>query len=188
MRHRGISRGRLQARAVRLARQPLLHRHHQRRRDHAADQRQGHRSRQHAGVLQRRSQEDPAAGELPPSIALSTFTWQSYQVATPDTSFREQIIEISTILNKADLGLGYRVLHEIELYLANSKNLLDPAVAFDLQVKQRILPRVRGPQFIGAAIDDLLTFMKRNRLPRSEQRLNEMKNRLKRDGYTSFWR
>jgi energy-coupling factor transporter ATP-binding protein EcfA2 len=131
----------------------------------------------------------PPPAELPPPIALSTFTWQSYQVATPDTSFREQIIEISTILNKADLGLGYRVLHEIELYLANSKNLLDdPTVAFDLQVKQRILPRVRGPQFISGAIDDLLTFMKRNKLPRSEQRLNEMKNRLKRDGYTSFWR
>jgi hypothetical protein len=35
---------------------------------------------------------------------------------------------------------------------------------------------------------DLLAFMKRNNLPRSEQRLQEMNKRLERDGYTSFWR
>ena len=87
-----------------------------------------------------------------------------------------------------DMGLGYRVLREIEMYLANSKGLLDPQVAFDLQVKQRILPRVRGTEAIKEPLNDLLTFMKRNALSRSEQRLDEMKRRLARDGYTSFWR
>lgn len=76
----------------------------------------------------------------------------------------------------------------MELYLANSKNLLRPEVAFDLQVKQRILPRVRGTETIRPVLDELATFMKRNNLTRSEKRLDEMKVRLKRDGYTNFWR
>jgi hypothetical protein len=79
-------------------------------------------------------------------------------------------------------------LREIELYLANSKQLLKPEVAFDLQVKQRILPRVRGTEAILPALDRLSTFLKSYKLIRSEKRLDEMKARLKRDGYTNFWR
>jgi hypothetical protein len=119
---------------------------------------------------------------------LSAFTWYSYQATEVDKSFRSQIIAISQILNKADLGLGYRVLHEIELYLANSKGLLEPLVAFDLQVKQRILPRVRGSVFISEMLDELLKFLVDQKLERSAQRLDEMKSRLNRDGYTNFWR
>ncbi len=119
---------------------------------------------------------------------LSASTWHSYQTTTVDTSFRSQIIAMSQILNKADLGLGYRVLHEIELYLANSVGLLDPLVAFDLQVKQRILPRVRGSIFISEMLDELQKFLVDQKLERSGQRLDEMKSRLKRDGYTNFWR
>ncbi len=130
----------------------------------------------------------PEQASPPEPIGLSTFTWKSYQERKPDTTYRSLIVEINTILKKADLGLGYRVLHEIELYLANSKNLLAPEVALDLQVKQRILPRVRGTQIIEGTLNDLLAFTKTHNLPRSEQRLNEMKSRLTRDGYTSFWR
>ncbi len=130
----------------------------------------------------------PERRPLPDQIAISASTWQSYCVTKPDTTYRSQIIEIGQILNKADLGLGYRVLRDIELYLANSKNMLSPLVTFDLQVKQRILPRIRGTEAIHSALDDLHTFMKRNNLVRSEERLKEMKFRLERDGYTSFWR
>lgn len=130
----------------------------------------------------------PEPAPLPEPIHLSTFTWQSYQEQKPDKTYRPLIIEINKMLKKADLGLGYRVLHEIELYLANSKNLLAPEVALDLQIKQRILPRVRGTQIIEGTINDLLAFTRDHHLPRSEQRLGEMKSRLTRDGYTSFWR
>ncbi len=125
---------------------------------------------------------------LPDQIVVSVATWNNYITREPNTSYRAQIIEIGKMLNKADLGLGYRVLRDIELYLANSKNLLQPDVAFDLQVKQRILPRVRGTETIRLVLDELTTFMKRNNLTRSEKRLDEMKVRLKRDGYTNFWR
>ena len=130
----------------------------------------------------------PRPSTLSDPLKLSTITWQSYQRYELDQTFRPQIVEISKILNKADLGLGYRVLHDIELYMANSQNLLDPVVAFDLQVKQRILPRVRGTEVISATVESLLTFLKQNKLERSEKRLDEMRSRLKRDGYTSFWR
>lgn len=130
----------------------------------------------------------PEREPLPDPIVVSAATWSSYITREPNTAYRTQIIEIGKILNKADLGLGYRILRDIELYLANSKNLLQPAVAFDLQVKQRILPRVRGTETIRPVLDELTTFMKRNNLTRSEKRLDEMKVRLKRDGYTNFWR
>ncbi len=130
----------------------------------------------------------PQPTTLPEPVPLSTYTWQSYRVSTPDTSYRKQIIEISKILNKADLGLGYRVLHEIEVYLANSKELLAPLVAFDLQVKQRILPRIRGNEAISDMIKELQNYCKQNKLERSQKRLQEMEKRLKRDGYTNFWR
>ena len=130
----------------------------------------------------------PQPTTLPEPVPLSTYTWQSYRVSTPDTSYRTRIIEISKILNKADLGLGYRVLHEIEVYLANSKELLAPLVAFDLQVKQRILPRIRGNEAISDMIKELQNYCKQNKLERSQKRLQEMEKRLKRDGYTNFWR
>jgi 5-methylcytosine-specific restriction endonuclease McrBC GTP-binding regulatory subunit McrB len=132
----------------------------------------------------------PQNEPMPEAIGLASMTWQSYRASAPDSTYRTQIIEIGKILNKADLGLGYRVVREMEMYLANSEGLLDPLVAFDLQVKQRILPRVRGANTKDFAemLEELLTFTKRNGLPRSQRRLEEMQNRLKRDGYTSFWR
>ena len=130
----------------------------------------------------------PDRKPLPDPINVTAATWQGYINREPDTTYRTHVIEIGKILNKADLGLGYRILRDIELYLANSKNLLQPEAAFDLQVKQRILPRVRGTEAVRPVLDELTTFMKRNNLSRSEKRLDEMKVRLKRDGYTNFWR
>jgi len=125
---------------------------------------------------------------LPDQLTISAATWQSYVARKPDITYRSQVIEIGKILNKADLGLGYRILRDIEMYIANSKNLLSPLVALDLQVKQRILPRVRGTEAIRSTLDELSAFMRKHDLSRSEKRLEEMKIRLKRDGYTSFWR
>ncbi|GCE23604.1 McrB family protein [Dictyobacter kobayashii] len=131
----------------------------------------------------------PLPAEIPPSpLNISAYTWQSYVSTQRDTTFRPQLIEISKILNRADLGLGFRILHDIERYIANSKDLLEPIVAFDLQVKQRILPRVRGTETIKKNIDELHTFAHNNGLTRTANRLDEMKYRLQRDGYTSFWR
>ena len=130
----------------------------------------------------------PPRRELSVPVLLSASTWRSYQTTETDDRYRSQILAIGTILNKADLGLGYRVIREIELYLANSRNLLAPQVAFDLQVKQRILPRVRGSEAIGEMLRELHKYLVAQNLPISVARLEEMQRRLGRDGYTSFWR
>ncbi|GHO82282.1 McrB family protein [Dictyobacter formicarum] len=130
----------------------------------------------------------PEPRETSDPLRVSAKAWQSYQVKKPDTSYQSTIIEINKILKQADIGIGYRILHEIGLYMANNNGLLDTQVAFDLQVKQRILPRVRGTENIEKMLNELLAFSKSNKLTRTERRLTEMKNRLKRDGYTSFWR
>lgn len=130
----------------------------------------------------------PARQPIPDPIRVSASTWHSYRASEPDSTFRMQIIEIGKILNKSSLGLGYRVLRDMEMYLANSKGLLEPQVALDLQIKQRVLPRVRGTATITNTLRELLEFMRKNTLERSAARIEEMETRLKRDGYTSFWR
>ena len=124
----------------------------------------------------------------PEAIRITPAVWQSYKAQESDDSYRAHIVAISKILNEGGLGLGYRVLKEIESYLANSHGLLDLKVAFDLQVKQRILPRVRGTIAIRKMLQKLAAYTKQAGLERSGQRLDEMESRLGRDGYTSFWR
>ncbi len=130
----------------------------------------------------------PDRQPAPEPLQISSSTWRSFQVNKPDSTCRSDVIEIGKILSKGGLGLGYRVLREIEIYMANSKGLLTPVVAFDLQVKQRILPRLRGTQAILNTLRELQAFTKQHKLPRSLERLEEMESRLKRDTYTSFWR
>jgi hypothetical protein len=130
----------------------------------------------------------PDRKPTPPIPTISASTWQSYQIRTPDVTFRPSIVELSQIMHQANLGFGFRVLREIELYLANSAGLLRPEVAFDLQVKQRVLPRVRGTAVILPMLGNLKDFLKKNNMSRSLKRLEEMEQRLRRDGYTSFWR
>lgn len=130
----------------------------------------------------------PVRSAPPDPVQVSVATWRGFTASEPDTSYRQHIIAIAKILKKGDLGLGYRVLREIELYLANSAGLLEPLVAFDLQVKQRILPRVRGTQVIRPMLLELIGYAKKHGLVRTTARLEEMDSRLRRDGYTSFWR
>lgn len=130
----------------------------------------------------------PERRATPEMASVPAAVWRSYRATAPDTTRRRQVVEIGKILNKAGMGLGYRVLREIEMYMANSKGLLEPDVAFDLQVKQRILPRLRGTLTLRDTLRDLAAYMKQHHLPRSAARLEEMETRLTRDGYTSFWR
>lgn len=130
----------------------------------------------------------PERQDVGDPLTISAKAWQSYRAQRPDTSYRTAIVEINTILKEAQLGIGYRVVHEIEMYLANSHNLLTASVAFDLQIKQRILPRVRGTERIKETLHKLIAFSRNHQCIRTEERLKEMKNKLEHDGYTNFWR
>lgn len=131
---------------------------------------------------------EPASKPISPTVIPASI-WQSYQAKQPDHTYHMHILELNNLLSKADLPISPRVAREIKLYIANSKGLLEPQVAFDLQVKQRILPHLRGSQrHISPVLDDLSTFMNKYGLEHSVQHLGEMKARLKRDDYTSFSR
>jgi hypothetical protein len=120
------------------------------------------------------------------ALHISASMWQSYQAKQPDHSYHQHTLALDKILRKADLPISPRVAREIKLYLANSKGLLEPQLAFDLQVMQRILPHMRGSHHIGPVLKDLTKFMDENNLTNSAERLIEMEARLKRDGYTTF--
>jgi hypothetical protein len=55
-------------------------------------------------------------------------------------------------------------------------------------VRQRILPRVRGDHHIEAGLNALRQYCEQNALPGSLEKVREMSERLKQDGYTSFFR
>lgn len=130
----------------------------------------------------------PSKRSTPEPLHVSAEEWLRYRVDERDTSYRQKIVAINDVLSTGKIGFGYRVVHEIEMYLANSRGLLDLDTAFDLQVKQRILPRVRGTESIKGVLDALSTLLQSYQLPKSVDRLQEMNDRLTEDGYTNFWR
>lgn len=56
------------------------------------------------------------------------------------------LIKINDILKTADLHFAYRVRDEIAFYLVLNKQyeLMEPKIAFDFQIVQKILPRIHG--------------------------------------------
>jgi hypothetical protein len=121
-------------------------------------------------------------------VTITTADWHRYKSLETDDSYRSVVLEISKILNTVGLGIGYRVVRDIEQFLANSRAILSPEVAIDLQIKQRILPHIRGTRTIADALSALSTLFERHHFPRSVARIVEMKIRLERDGYVNFWR
>ena len=117
----------------------------------------------------------------------STGPRRRFYATQPDLRYRDSLKAINLILGRIRQGIGYRVLREIEWYVAHAAGLLEPKVAFDLQVRQRILPRVRGDHRIADTLNALLSHCEQEGLTRSTQKLNEMKEQLNNDGHTSFF-
>ncbi|GCE24165.1 McrB family protein [Dictyobacter kobayashii] len=122
------------------------------------------------------------------AVTITAADWHRYKSLETDDSYRALIDAIRKELNTVGLGIGYRIVKDIEQYLANSRNILEPEAAIDLQIKQRILPHIRGTRAIADVLDRLRNRLEREHLGRSVARLNEMKVRLERDGYVNFWR
>ncbi len=130
----------------------------------------------------------PTPNPTPPApMMVSSETWHGFRATQPDESHRERIKQINTILRTMRQSIGYRVCREMEWYLAHSAGLLNPLTAFDLQVRQRVLPRVRGDHHIEPALNELLKYAESNGLVHSSAKLTEMQERLRQDGYTSFF-
>ena len=97
--------------------------------------------------------------------------------------------ELNMILSEHGFQVGYRVRDEFCFYLLYNKiwGLLDNYKAVDLQICQKILPRIQGSAAdIEEMLDKLAEFFG-DFYPVSKSKVEYMRRRFNVDGFTSFW-
>jgi len=99
----------------------------------------------------------------------------------------DKIQKIQEILKTKNLHFGYRIRDEILKYMFYSRELLNFETAFDFQVMQKILPRIKGTNQIKELLEQLKELFKEWELHKSINKIEEMEERLKDEGYTSFF-
>lgn len=80
--------------------------------------------------------------------------YNQYKVIQSEVTLKEKELDLLSILNiemnktNKNLGVGFRIVRQIDLYLKNIPNdsILTREEAFDLQILQRILTKIRGSQ------------------------------------------
>jgi hypothetical protein len=91
-------------------------------------------------------------------------------------------------LEKPNLHFGYRIRDEILRYIYFAENLSSDdfatETALDLQIKQKILPRIKGPESIREALKSLRDIIQE--YPHSTAKLDQMIEALD-NGYTDFY-
>ena len=91
-------------------------------------------------------------------------------------------------LEKPNLHFGYRIRDEILRYMYFSETLssddFTDETALDLQMKQKILPRIKGPESIREALKSLRDIIQK--YPQSIAKLDQMIGALD-NGYTDFY-
>jgi 5-methylcytosine-specific restriction protein B len=91
-------------------------------------------------------------------------------------------------LEKHNLHFGYRIRDEILRYMYFAETLgsreFSTEIALDLQIKQKILPRIKGPESIREALESLRDIIQE--YPQSTAKLNQMLEALL-NGYTDFY-
>lgn len=103
--------------------------------------------------------------------------------------------EVHAILSGAAQPFGYRTLTEVLRYLEKARDVLAPERALDLQLKQKVLPKLRGEDSprLRQALDELsalfgpITGAAEDRFPDSAEKVRRMRQRLEREGYTDFY-
>lgn len=91
-------------------------------------------------------------------------------------------------LEKPNLHFGYRIRDEILRYMYFAETLSSDdftnETALDLQIKQKILPRIKGPESIREALKSLRVIIQE--YPQSTSKLDQMIGALD-NGYTDFY-
>lgn len=165
-------------------------------------------------------QENP---NIPSAEALNlpnSFLQTDYLILDDCMSDKEYVLKIckelqalNEILVKANAHVGFRVRDEIAFYMMNNKDsgeILDYDKAMDLEILQKILPRIQGSsaavktllielfQFCmgndagvdpdtGNVGEDMKTKSSAAKYPISAQKLGYMMTRFENDGFTSYW-
>ena len=127
------------------------------------------------------------------SIDLDTF--RARYAGAVDPEAWQMLANVHAILAGVGQPFGYRTIAEALRYLERARDVLSPAHALDLQIKQKVLPKLRGEDEprLRRAFDDLLSLFGpaetggADRFPESAAKLRHMLDRLQREGYTDFY-
>lgn len=132
---------------------------------------------------------------------------QSYREPVDETAW-ETIRAVHAILVRAGQPFGYRTIAEMLRYIEQARGVLPPAQALDQQIKQKILPKLRGddtPRLRRAlvALIELLLGQPQSAwgkaatiepemvsaapFPESAEKVRRMLERLDADGFTDFY-
>jgi hypothetical protein len=106
--------------------------------------------------------------------------------------FSHQLQELNKTLGRANLHFGFRVLTEVERYLLQvitGEEYLDIERAFDLQIKQRVLPRIRrmvaDPSLLQETLEKALAQL--TAYPDSCEKINRGFLRQLKQGFVNYW-
>ncbi len=101
--------------------------------------------------------------------------------------------DLHEILKPSGFDFGFRVINEILRYMVvswiyeNCNNDYDWEKYFDVQIKQKILPKIHGSeQEIGETLKELHDFCSNNNFNSSADKLSQMIKVLKKQRYVSF--
>ena len=128
------------------------------------------------------------------------------QSSPPGNDFAAQVVnvlaDVNGLLEPHGLHFAYRVRDEALRYCANSfdidgAGLLTPdapddkprnlQIALDLQLLQKVLPRLTGTlEQLETPLAELLRYANRQGFEQTARRLNRLQSRLLRDGYAGF--
>jgi len=118
--------------------------------------------------------------------------------------FVSQLRQINQILEPSGMSIGFRILREVKRYMSlaiQGDYFADPKVAFDFQVKQRVLPKIRGMQSaeLRESLEGLAEFLRAEGYSHSyekvagrsrgggKKRYGGMLQQLEGKGYVNYW-
>ncbi|WP_300570877.1 hypothetical protein, partial [Flavobacterium sp.] len=121
---------------------------------------------------------------------------QGLEVFTDLGDVAGEIINFLNLVNEKLEGtpfkIAYRVRDEFLLYAFNYSKLEDKPndwlrTVLDQMTVLKILPRIEGDEDRTAVLEELITLFRKENLPKSLSKADEMANRRKLYHYTSFW-
>jgi hypothetical protein len=134
---------------------------------------------------------------LPKGLSFHQFSKFCELQPTPELEKRVQefvshLTEISKTLEYAGIHVGFRIYRDVERYMGlaiQGGYFPDPTVAFDFQIKQRVLPKIRGMQSseLEESLKKLGEFLSGKRYQESKKKVDSMLHLLRSKGYVNYW-
>lgn len=96
-------------------------------------------------------------GQVPRPCHVEIVEWRKLCTNTPSDGHHEFLIDIADTLRQASIGVGLRAHLELERFVANAEGIIDPQIALDWGIVQRIIPKIRGfKRHLEKSLQDLL--------------------------------